>query len=210
MTPGERMAAELAERGIHDERVLAAMATVPRDAFVPERLRSVAYDDTSLAIGCEQTISQPMVVAATLEAVAPRAEDRALEVGAGSGYVVALLARLCREVVGIERVAELAAVAGERLARLGVGNATVVHADGAADIPGDELFQVIVVSAAADRVPPALINRLDEGGRLAIPLAAGDGHEDLTVFTRRGDGLTGRVLFPVRFVPLLPGSEAGG
>ena len=205
MTPAQRMVEELRLRGISDERVLAAMLAVPREEFVPPRYRLAAYEDTSLAIGCEQTISQPTVVAATLQAVAPEADDRALEVGAGSGYVVALLARMCHEVIGIERVPELASNAQKRLRRLGVMNAEIVEGDGTAGAPGTDPFHVIVVSAAAERVPPPLIARLADSGRLAIPLAAGDGHEDLTMFTKRGGSLEGRVLFAVRFVPLIEG-----
>ena len=164
---GERMVAEqLRTHGITDERVLEAMAGLPREEFVPSEHRRLAYADHPLAIGGGQTISQPLVVAAMTQAAEPGPADAALEVGAGSGYQAAVLAGLCRWVVAIERDAELAARCRATLARLGIANAEVHHADGSAGWPGRAPYDVIVVSAAADAIPQPLV-RPAGGGRPA-------------------------------------------
>jgi protein-L-isoaspartate(D-aspartate) O-methyltransferase len=206
---GERMVAEqLRSKGITDERVLEVMASLPREEFVPAEHRRVAYVDHPLAIGGGQTISQPLVVAAMTQAAAPRAEDKALEVGAGSGYQTAVLARLCRWVVAIERDRDLAERCKATLARLGITNVEVHHADGTDGWPAGAPYEVIVVSAAADAIPRPLLDQLADGGRLVIPVA-GQGNEpqDLLLVQRRGDRFETRTLFKVLFVPLVEGTS---
>jgi protein-L-isoaspartate(D-aspartate) O-methyltransferase len=205
---GERMVAEqLRSKGITDTRVLDVMASLPREEFVPAEHRRLAYADHPLAIGGGQTISQPLVVAAMTQAAAPRAEDRALEVGAGSGYQMAVLARLCRWVVGIERDRDLADRCSETIARLGITNVEVHHADGTDGWPAGAPYDVIVVSAAAGVIPQPHLDQLANGGRLVIPVA-GERNEpqDLLLVHRRGDTLETRTLFKVLFVPLVEGT----
>jgi protein-L-isoaspartate(D-aspartate) O-methyltransferase len=203
----ERMIAEqLRPHGIVDRRVLAAMAELPREEFVPPEHRALAYADHPLAIGGGQTISQPLVVAAMTQAVNPQPGEIALEVGSGSGYQAAVLARLCRQVVGIERDAELASRGAATLARLGFDNAEIHHGDGALGWPPAAPYDVIVVSAAAEILPPALIEQLAEGGRMVIPLARStDGPQDLLLLRKVSGRLESRALFPVLFVPLVAG-----
>ena len=206
---GERMVAEqLRRHGITDERVLEVMASLPREEFVPFEHRRLAYVDHPLAIGGGQTISQPLVVAAMTQAAAPRAEDNALEVGAGSGYQMAVLARLSRWVVGIERNRDLAARCAETLARLGITNDEVHHADGNEGWPRGAPYDVIVVSAAADAIPQPLVDQLADGGRLVIPVVtSGNEPQDLLLVHKRGDRLETRTLFKVLFVPLIEGTS---
>jgi protein-L-isoaspartate(D-aspartate) O-methyltransferase len=161
---------QLDRRGIRDARVLAAMAAVPRHLFVPERSRSEAYGDQALAIGHGQTISQPYIVAAMLELLALRGDEKVLDVGVGSGYQTALLSGLAREVIGIERVEALAQAAEERLCSLGCENTRVLVGDGTLGLPDEAPFGAIVVAAAAPEVPRPLLDQLAEGGRLVIPV----------------------------------------
>ena len=205
---GERMVAEqLRTHGITDERVLEAMAGLPREEFVPAEHRRLAYADHPLAIGGGQTISQPLVVAAMTQAAAPGAEEVALEVGTGSGYQAAVLARLCRWVVGIERDGDLAARSKATLARLGIANAEVRHADGSAGWPERAPYDVIIVSAAAGGIPALLLDQLAEGGRLVIPLVREPNEpQDLLLVRKTGGELETRTLFKVLFVPLVDGT----
>lgn len=205
---GEKMVAEqLRTHGITDERVLGVMARLPREEFVPAQQRRLAYADHPLAIGGGQTISQPLVVAAMTQAAAPGAEEVALEVGTGSGYQAAVLAKLCRRVIGIERDGELAARSKATLARLGIGNAEVHHADGNAGWPAEAPYDVIVVSAAAAGIPQPLLDQLAEGGRLVIPLGReAHGPQDLLLVRKRGGRMETRTLFKVLFVPLVEGT----
>ena len=205
---GLRMIAEqLRPRGIVDERILAAMAELPREEFVAREHRRLAYGDHPIAIGRGQTISQPLVVAAMTQAVAPGPEDLALEVGTGSGYQAAVLARLCRRVVGVERDAELATRGAATLARLGFANAEIHHADGSLGWPAAAPYDVIVVSAAALQVPASLVDQLAEGGRMVMPVAhSQDRPQDLLLLRKRQGRLETTTLFPVLFVPLLEGT----
>jgi protein-L-isoaspartate(D-aspartate) O-methyltransferase len=204
---------QLARRGIHDQRVLNAMATVPREAFVPERYRRRAYADSALPIGHGQTISQPWIVAAICEALAVEGSERVLEVGTGSGYSAAVLAALAREVLTVERVEELAVAARRLLEDLGIRNVEVVVGDGSAGLPDRAPYQAIAVHAAAPSPPPTLIDQLAPGGRLVVPIAT-DAADMLTLFRRldgqvdpqTGSGLERTVIGPCRFVPLI-GSE---
>jgi len=198
-----RMVAEqLRARGIRDERVLGAMAQVPRHEFVRLEDRDEAYEDHPLAIGEGQTISQPFVVAAMLEALALRPDDVALEVGTGSGYETAVLAELVRTVYSIERIAGLAERARGVLEKLGYANVTVVHGDGSQGLPEAAPFDAIVVSAAAPRLPQPLMDQLRDGGRLVIPVGSGFTQE-LQLVRKIGDKKTVLYLDGVRFVPLI-------
>ncbi len=193
---------QLRARGIRDERLLEAMARVPRHEFVFEEHRYEAYEDHPIAIGEGQTISQPFVVAAMLEALELRPEDVALEVGTGSGYETAVLAELVRTVYSIERIASLAERARAVLERLGYKNVTVVHGDGSQGLPGAAPFDAIVVSAAAPHVPKPLMDQLRDGGRLVIPVGSGFAQE-LQLVRKIGGAATTMYLEGVRFVPLI-------
>jgi protein-L-isoaspartate(D-aspartate) O-methyltransferase len=201
---------QLRNRGIADERVLDAMLEVPRDRFVPQRFRRRSYADSALPIGQGQTISQPWIVAAICQALELRGTERVLEVGTGSGYSAAVLARLAREVLTIERLPELAERARGILAELGAGNVEVVVADGSAGLAERGPFDGIAVHATAPAPPVSLLGQLAVGGRLVGPIAA-DGADLLTVFRRdaaeidlaSGRGLRAVVLGPTRFVPLI-------
>ncbi len=206
-TPAQRMVAEqLRPHGVTDERVLQAMASVPREEFLSPRMRRHAYEDRALAIDCGQTISQPLVVALMIQAAAPQPDDVALEVGTGSGYAAAVLSRLCRRVLTVEREAALAEQASATLRRLGFDNVEVAVGDGSLGWPADSPYQVILVAAAAAVLPQALIEQLAEGGRMVIPVAVSpEEPQDLRIYTRRAEGVTYRSMFPVLFVPLRPG-----
>ena len=206
-TPAQQMVAEqLRPHGVTDERVLEAMATIPREEFLPWRARRYAYEDRALAIDCGQTISQPLVVALMTQAVAPSVDDVALEVGAGSGYQAAVLSRLCRKVITIEREPALAEHASETLHRLGYDNVEVAVGDGSLGWPSSAPYDVVLVAAAAAAVPPALIDELADRGRMVIPVVTGpEEPQDLRLYVRNGADVTHRSLFPVLFVPLRTG-----
>ena len=204
---------QLRRRGIGDHRVLEAMATVPRDLFVPERYRRRAYADSALPIGHGQTISQPWIVAAICEALVLTGSERVLEIGTGSGYSATVLAMLADEVITVERVEELAIAAGRLLAEIGISKVEVVVGDGSAGLPDRAPYEAVAVHATAPSPPPTLIEQLAPGGRLVIPIAT-DAADMLTVFRRlegqvdpkTGGGLERMVIGPCRFVPLI-GSE---
>lgn len=206
-TPAQRMVAEqLLPHGVTDERVIAAMSSIPRDEFLSPRMRRHAYEDRALAIECGQTISQPLVVGLMTQAVSPQPGDIALEVGAGSGYQAAVLGRLCRRVITVEREPALAEHAAATLLRLGFLNVDVALADGTQGWPEEAPYDVIVVAAAAREVPPALLDELADGGRMVIPVVvSNDEPQDLRLYVRLGGEVTWRSLFPVLFVPLRPG-----
>jgi protein-L-isoaspartate(D-aspartate) O-methyltransferase len=193
---------QLVNRGIRHRRVLAAMAWVPREWFLPPHLAESAYDDAPLPIGSGQTISQPYVVALMTAALAPRRRDRILEIGTGSGYQSAILARLAGAVFTIERLPDLLVEAEERFRRLGLENITTRLGDGAAGWPEAAPFDGILVTAAAPRVPDPLPGLLAPRGRLVIPL--GDlASQELVIFQRTARGLEERRAGGVRFVPLI-------
>ena len=200
------VAEQLKPHGVTDERVLAAMASVPREEFLVPGMRRHAYEDRALAIECGQTISQPLVVALMEQAAKPRPDDIALEVGTGSGYAAAVLSRLCREVVSIEREPALAERASATLRRLGYANVEVAVGDGSLGWPPRAPYEVILVAAAARGVPNALVEQLADGGRMVIPVYLSDQEpQDLRVYERHGDEVAYRSLFPVLFVPLRTG-----
>ncbi len=195
---------QIAARGVRDERVLAALRTVPREAFVTGDQAPFAYDDAPLPIGEEQTISQPYIVALMAEALEVRLGDRVLEIGAGSGYAAAVLARLAREVWTIERHPSLAREARERMERLGYANVQVIHADGTLGWPEHAPYDAIGVAAGAPEVPQALLDQLAPGGRLVIPIGSSPHNQVLVRVRRRPDGTVTRdSLGGVRFVPLI-------
>jgi protein-L-isoaspartate(D-aspartate) O-methyltransferase len=201
----ERMVAEqLAARGIRDEAVLAAMGTVPREAFLPESLGPVAYDDGPLPIGEGQTISQPYVVAAMIEAAEPRGADRALEIGTGSGYSAAVLSRVVAEVYTVERLPGLAEAARRRLEALGYATVRVRCGDGTLGWAEHAPYQVIIVTAGGPRVPPALLEQLAVGGRLVMPVGDSPRWQRLVRVTRlSADGYHYEPREGVAFVPLI-------
>ncbi len=194
----------LARRGIHDERVLDAFRTVPREEFLPESLVEDAYRDTPLPIGEEQTISQPYIVAFTAEALRLRGDERVLEVGTGSGYAAAILSRVAKHVVTIERIPSLGEMAKKRLARLGYDNIDVVIGDGTLGVPEHAPYDAIAVAAGGPKPPPALLTQLAIGGRLVIPVGPDESSQQLVRFTRVSETEFSReALADVRFVPLI-------
>ena len=177
---------QLVRRGIRDPRVLEAMTVVPRHRFVDPALVGQAHEDRPLAIGYGQTISQPYMVARATELAAPRETDRALEVGAGSGYQAAVLGALCAQVFAIEIVPALAAQARRALAETGYTNVIVESFDGSGGWPEHAPYDVIIVSAGAPRIPTMLVSELSDGGRLVIPVG-GPEEQELAVVRREGD-----------------------
>jgi protein-L-isoaspartate(D-aspartate) O-methyltransferase len=204
----EMVERQLRRRGISDDRVLAAMGRVPRELFLPERLRDHAYDDGALPIGHGQTISQPFVVATICSLLALEGRERVLDVGTGSGYQAAVLAELAAEVVTIERIEALAAAARAGLAEAGYGTVEVRVGDGSMGVPDRAPFDAIAVAAAAPSVPPALYDQLDDGGRLVVPRGSRRGQE-LVLVVRTAEGPVERRSIPCRFVPLV-GDEGFG
>jgi len=202
-----RMVERLREQGIRDERVLGALAAVPRHLFVEEALASRAYEDTALPIGFAQTISQPYVVARMIEAVLREREPgKVLEVGTGCGYQAAVLARVFREVYSIERIKGLLERARKNLVSLRIANLRLAHGDGYAGLEKAAPFEAIVVAAAAPVMPEALLRQLSPGGRMVLPLRAGaNGTQRLVLVERSGRGFVETELDTVRFVPM----EAG-
>jgi protein-L-isoaspartate(D-aspartate) O-methyltransferase len=193
---------QLRRRGIGDERVLSAMAEIPREDFVPERQRSRAYADSALPIAEGQTISQPWIVAAICQALSLRGRERVLEVGTGSGYSAAVLSRLAAEVITIERHSSLAREAAETLGSHGASNVEVLVGDGSRGLPERSPFDAIAVHATAPAPPPALLSQLGDSGRMVVPIAT-EGVDLLTLFIRDGDGFATEVIGPCRFVPLI-------
>ena len=202
-----RMVERLREKGIRDERVLGALAAVPRHLFVEEALASRAYEDTALPIGFAQTISQPYVVARMIEVLLHEKEPKnVLEVGTGCGYQAAVLAQIFPEVYSIERIKGLLERARANLLGLRLANLRLAHGDGYAGLEKAAPFQAIVVAAAAPSVPEALLRQLAPGGRMVLPLRSGaGGAQRLVLIERSGRGFVETELDAVRFVPL----EAG-
>jgi len=205
--PPEKMLFQLSlrRRGISDQAVLRAMEEVPRDVFVAPEDRDAAWRDTALGIACGQTISQPFVVAYMTEQLQVRPEHRVLEIGTGSGYQAAVLARLCKEVLSVERFRTLADSARQRLAKLHCDNVEVMLADGLA-LPADlGVFDRIIVTAALPDIPASLTDRLQSDGIMVAPVGPPNGRQTLVRITPVADGFERRELFDVRFVPALPG-----
>jgi protein-L-isoaspartate(D-aspartate) O-methyltransferase len=196
---------QLRGRDIEDERVLAAMARVPRELFVAPELREAAYADAALPIGEGQTISQPYMAALICEQLALQGDERVLDVGTGSGYQAAVLAELAAEVHSIERIPELAERARANLAAAGYGDRVQLHVgDGTRGVPESAPFAAIAVAAAALEAPPALYEQLERGGRLVVPVGGSDG-QWLEVVVRTPEGPAVLRTVPCRFVPLVAG-----
>ena len=198
----EMVERQLRRRGIFDMAVLRAMEEVPRQEFVPETLRSRAYDDAPLPIGGGQTISQPYIVAAMTAALRLRATDRVLDIGTGCGYQAAVLSRIAAAVYSVEVRQDLATAAAERLERLGYANVHVHCGDGTLGLPECAPFDAILVAAAAPDVPEPLVEQLAEGGRLILPVGESD-RQQLRLLIRREQRVETIALEPCQFVPLI-------
>ena len=193
---------QLRRRGISDEAVLEAMGSVPRELFVPEGVRRSAYNDSALPIGHEQTISQPWVVAAICQALHLDGDENVLEIGTGSGYSAAVLAKLSDRVISVERVPALGEAAGARLEEIGVRNVEVIIGDGSQGHSPGAPYDAIAVHAATPEAPHSLLGQLAEEGRLVAPIATGTA-DLLTAFTRENGDLRQETIGPCRFVPLI-------
>lgn len=191
---------QLAARDIADSLVLQVMGEIPRHEFVPNSLEEMAYQDRPLPIGEGQTISQPYIVAFMTQSLGLTEGDRVLEIGTGSGYQAAVLARLVERVYTIEIIPSLGDSARQLLQRQGFDNVTVRIGDGYLGWPSQAPFDAIMVTAAPDHVPPALVQQLAEGGRMVLPV--GDRYQELLLLTRRGNEVGTVSLLPVRFVPM--------
>ena len=200
-----RLILGLRSQGIRDPRVLKAIESVPRELFVEEAYAEIAYADRSLPIDCGQTISQPFIVAYMTEKLSVGDRDKVLEVGTGSGYQAAVLARLCRRVYTIERYSTLLRQAEERFKALGIANITAMLGDGMKGWPQQAPFDRIIVTAAAETVPEALVEQLKVGGIMVLPVGPVGGAQYLHRLVRTEDGYEDEELLAVRFVPLVPG-----
>ena len=192
-------------KSITDTSVLSAIERVPREAFVPLTFHDQAYEDTALPIGCGQTISQPFVVASMTQELRVNDRHKVLEIGTGSGYQTAILAKLCRRVYSIERHRPLLEIAEKRLSDLGIRNVTCKAADGMKGWIEQAPFDRIIVTAAAGEMPPqALLDQMSVGGIMIIPMGRDKSSQFIARITRTEDGYDTEQLMPVRFVPLLP------
>lgn len=201
-TRQEMVRKQIASRGLKDARVLQAMGSVPREEFVPAAYRTQAYEDHPLPIGEGQTISQPYIVAATLAALELSESSKVLEIGTGSGYQTALLARLASHVYSIERHGTLAAEARSTLERLGFRNATIFTGDGILGLPQHSPYDAIAVSAAASQIPQPLLDQINEDGRMVIPIGPPD-MQQLRLVCKVNGELRIKILENCRFVPLV-------
>jgi len=206
----ERLVRQVEARGIDDTRVLAALRAVPRHEFVPRNVLEHAYDDTPLAIGLGQTISQPSIVALMTQLLEPSPGARVLEIGTGSGYQAAVLAAMECEVYTIELLPELARRAAATLERLGYDGIHTRTGDGYKGWPEEAPFDGVIVTAAPDEIPQALVEQLAPGGRMVIPVGPQDRVQVLKLLQKTAAGkLVERDVIPVRFVPMVPGRESG-
>jgi protein-L-isoaspartate(D-aspartate) O-methyltransferase len=200
-----RLIMELRRSGITDTRVLSAIERIPREIFVPEPFKDQAYENTALPIKLGQTISQPLVVASMSQALQIGERMKVLEIGTGSGYQAAVLAKLCRRVYTIERHGPLLAGAEHMFRELRLHNITAIVADGSRGWPEQAPFDRIMVTAAAETIPDKLVDQLAEGGVMVLPLGAQGGEQDLIRVTKTEGAIKQEKLFPVRFVPLVAG-----
>jgi protein-L-isoaspartate(D-aspartate) O-methyltransferase len=195
--------------GIRDTRVLAAIETVPREVFVPDAFKDLAYADQALPIECGQTLSQPFIVAFMTDRLKVGERMKVLEVGTGSGYQTAILAQLCRRVYTMERYRTLMKQAETRFKELRLANVTTVLGDGGKGWPAQAPFDRIIVTAAAKKLPRKLLEQLAVGGIMVIPVEVSPGRQELLRITRTDDGFERESLLPVRFVPLVEGIAKG-
>jgi protein-L-isoaspartate(D-aspartate) O-methyltransferase len=204
------VADQIRARGVKNERVIEAMRQVPRHLFVPPELRTHAYEDKPLEIGEGQTISQPYMVALMTELARLDPSDTVLEIGTGSGYQSAVLARLARRVYSIEIVPTLAASAAERLRSMGIENVEVRTGDGYQGWPEHAPFAAILVTAAPPEIPTALLQQLSRGGRMVVPVGKAGKTQNLLLLekSKTSEEIVGRTVIPVRFVPMVPGNPA--
>ncbi len=193
---------QIAARGVKDERVLAAMRSVPRHLFVPLTFRDGAYNDCPLPIGRGQTISQPYIVAVMTELLQLKPDDRVLEIGGGSGYQAAILGTLVQEVISVERIPEVAEMARKNLLEVGIANTTIITGNGTLGYPARAPYDAILITAAAPDVPQPLIDQLAEGGRLVAPVGSRD-LQELVRCTKREGAIAREYFGGVVFVPLL-------
>lgn len=191
-------------RGIDNASLIAAFRAVPRETFVSSGFESAAYADAPLPIGNGQTISQPYIVALTIDSAEIGPDDKVLEIGAGSGYAAAIMGKVARRVIAIERHGELARLASERMAKLGYENVSIVEGDGTGGLPEEAPFDAIVAAASGSHVPQVLLDQLKPGGRIVMPLGKPGAIQQLVKVTKRADGsLEQQDLGAVRFVPLI-------
>ncbi len=202
----DRLVARLKEKGIRDPEVLEVIRRMPRHLFIDEALESRAYEDTALPIGFNQTISQPYIVARMTEELVRDRPRKVLEVGTGSGYQAAVLSQLVEEVYTVERIEPLARQVRQRFRHMGFRNIRCKHSDGSWGWPSKAPFDAILVTAAPEEVPTALLEQLAEGGRMVIPVGDRTG-QSLAVITRKGNVFEREDLEPVVFVPLLSGGD---
>jgi protein-L-isoaspartate(D-aspartate) O-methyltransferase len=195
--------------GIRDTRVLAAIETVPREMFLPDAFKDLAYADQALPIECGQTLSQPFIVAFMTDRLKVGERMKVLEVGTGSGYQTAILAQLCRRVYTMERYRTLMKQAETRFKELRLANVTTVLGDGGKGWPAQAPFDRIIVTAAAKKLPRKLLEQLAVGGIMVIPVEVSPGRQELLRITRTDDGFERESLLPVRFVPLVEGIAKG-
>lgn len=198
---------QIRRRGVTDRQVLEAMERVPRHEFVPDRLKDQAYGDFPLSIGYGQTISQPYIVALMSECLALEPSDKVLEIGTGSGYQAAVLAEIVSQVYSVEILKPLADEAAGRLKRLGYTNVHVRHADGYYGWQDHAPYDAIIVTCAADHIPPALVEQLADGGRLVLPVGPPGDQQTLWEVTKRGEEIAQKDITGVLFVPLTGGHE---
>lgn len=202
----DRLIERLREKGIRNEQVLEVLRCTPRHLFVDEALSSRAYEDTALPIGFNQTISQPYIVARMTEVLLATQPQKVLEVGTGSGYQAAVLAQLVPKVYTVERILAMVPLARQRFRELGLRNVNLKQSDGTWGWPQQAPFDAILVAAAPAEIPPALLDQLIDGGRMVIPVGAGNS-QTLVVITRRGTRFEREDLEPVSFVPLVGGGN---
>ena len=195
---------QLKRRGIHDQRILDAFLAVPREAFVGSEFARLAYGDHPLPIAAGQTISQPFIVAEMIQEAGIKAGDRVLEIGAGSGYAAAVIGRIARHVIAVERLAELAAFARERIAGLALTNVQIVDGDGTLGWTECAPYDAILAAASGSHVPEVLIEQLNVGGTLIMPIGDPGSVQELVKLTKQSDGTVSQAnLGQVRFVPLI-------
>lgn len=199
----EAMVQLIRSRGITDRSVLNALLVVRREQFVPLESRESAYDDSPLPIGSKQTISQPFVVAIMVTSLQLKSEDRVLEIGTGSGYAAAIIGQIAKDVVTVERLEELVEMAKRNLAEEAIENVKVCHADGTDGWPEDAPYDAIVVAAGGPQIPEPLIEQLNIGGRLVIPVGPTKAQQQLIRLIKTENGLQEEDLGAVRFVPLV-------